>query len=157
MFEGIRNDGHVEFSLFHVKDGQADAVEADGAFFYDQGGEFFREFQPELPASSQFLAFQAGGGGINVSLDDVAVEASVHEQASFQVDEITFFPGLQSSLLEGLFDGGDAVHAVFHLFYGEADPVMGDALVDFKLLGEGGFNPIGFVRTVGFYGVDPAE
>ena len=44
-----------------------------------------------------------------MTLDDMAVEAAVHDQASFQVDEVAGLPGAEVGLFEGFFDGGHAV------------------------------------------------
>jgi len=92
-----------------------------------------------------------------VSLDDVTIEAAVEEHTSFQVDEVACLPGFQIGLLEGFFDGCHPVEAVFYLFHGEADPVVGDALVYFQFLREGGFYPEGFIGALGGNGPDPAE
>ena len=97
-----------------------------------------------------------------MSLDDVAVEAAVHLHASFQVDEVSGLPVVEVGLVEGLFDGGDAVcgpgaigvggvgEADF--FYGEADAVVGNALVDLKFLGDRGLDPECFIGAFGFDG-----
>lgn len=109
VFEGVWDDGDVEFRLFYVEYGEAGAIDADRAFFYDEVAEVFGEFEAEFPAAVAFAAFQADGGGIYVSLYDVAVETSVHDQASFQVDEVTGFPDAKAGFFEGFFDGGDPV------------------------------------------------
>jgi len=109
VFEGIGDDGDVEFCLFDIENGQAGAVEADGAFFYDEVAEFFGEFEAEFPAAVELAAFEAGGGGVDVSLDDVAVEPAVHGHASFEVDQVAGLPAVEISFCEGLFDGGNAV------------------------------------------------
>ncbi len=171
VLKGVRDDGDVEGGSGNIKDGEADAVEADGAFFYDEMAKGFGEFEPEFPAAVEFPAFRADGGGVGMSLDDMAVEAAVHFQASFQVDEIARLPVVEVGLGEGLFDGGDAVTAGGggfggsgtgwvragygwddDLFDGEADAVMGDALVDLKFLGDRGFYPKCFIGAFGFDG-----
>jgi len=130
VFECVRDDGDVEFCLFDVEYGEADAVEANGAFFNDQMAEFFGEFEAELPATVLIVAFEAGGGGVDMSLDDVAVEAAVHDHASFEVNEVAGLPGAEVGLFEGFFDGGDAVEVAVDFFDGEADAVVGKGLVD---------------------------
>ena len=45
VVEGIGNDGDIEPGLFYVEDGEADAIEADGAFFYHEPADFFGEFE----------------------------------------------------------------------------------------------------------------
>jgi alginate O-acetyltransferase complex protein AlgI len=98
VFEGIGDDGDIEFRFFYIENGQAGAVEADGAFFDDEVAEFFGEFEPEFPAAVEVFAFEADGGGVDVSLDDVAVEAAVHDQASFEVDEVAGLPVAEAGL-----------------------------------------------------------
>ena len=131
MFEGIGDDGDVEFGSFDIEDGEADAIEADGAFFDDEVAEFFGEFEAKFPAAVLVGAFEAGGGGVDMSLDDVTVEAAVHDHTSFEVDEVAGLPGAQIGLFECLLDGCDAVEVVFYFFHGEADAVVGEALIDF--------------------------
>ena len=92
MFEGIRDDSNVEFGSFDVEDGEADAIEANGSFFDDEVAEFLREFEAVFPTAIHVFPFEAGGGGIDMALDDVAVEATVHHHTSFEVDEVAWLP-----------------------------------------------------------------
>lgn len=87
--------------------------------------EFFGEFESEFPAAVEVASFDADGGGVDVSLDDMAVEAAIHDEASFEVDEVARFPVAEAGLFECFFDGGDAVEVVFCFFDGEANTVMG--------------------------------
>ena len=157
VFESIGDDGDIEFSLFYIEDGVADTVEADGAFFYHEVAEFFGEFETEFPAAVEVFALEAGGGRVDVTLDDMAVEPAVHDHASFEVDEVAGLPLAEVALFQGFFDGGHAVEVVLLFFDGEADPIMGDALVDLELVGDGGCYPECLVGAFAFYGVDPAE
>jgi hypothetical protein len=149
MFEGIGYDGHVEAGFFYVENGEADAVEADGAFFNDKGSEFFGEFEPEFPAAFKVFSFRADGGGIDVSLYDVAIEAAVHYKASFQVHQVSPLPAFQVGLLKGFFDGCDPMGAILYLFYGETDAIMGNALIYFQFFRDGGFDPEGAIGAPG--------
>ena len=157
MFVGVGDDGDIEPGSLHVEDGEADAVEADGAFFDDEVAEFLGEFEAEFPAAVEFFAFGADGGGVDVTLNDMAVESAVHEEASFQVDEVAGFPVAQIGLFQGFPDGGHAVEIVFELFDGEADAVVGDALVYFEFAREGGGDPECLIGAVGLDGFDFAE
>ena len=130
MLECIWDNGDVEFGLFNIEDGEADAVEAYGAFFNDEMAEFFGEFEAEFPAAVLVRTFEADAGGVDVSLDDVAVEATIHDHASFEVDEVAGLPCPEVGFFEGLFYCGDAVAVAGDLFDGEADAVVGQALVD---------------------------
>ncbi len=156
VVEGIGDDGDIEPGLLHIEDGEADAIEANGAFFDDELGEFLGEFETEFPAAVEVFAVEAGGGRIDMSLDDVSIEAAVHDQASFEVDEIAWLPLAEVGLFEGFFDGGDAVEVVLLFFYREADAVMGNALVDFEFVGNGGCDPECLVGAFAFDSVDPA-
>ena len=153
MVIGIWDDGDIEFRSFDIKNGQAGAVEADGAFFYDEVAEFFWEFEGIFPAAVEVAAFDTDGSGIDVSLDDVSVEAAVHDEASFEVDEVSGLPVAEIGLFKCLFDRGNAVEVILYFFDGEASAVMGYALVNGQLLGDGGFYPECFVGALGLDGV----
>ena len=157
MLEGIGDDGDVKAVLFDVKNSEADAIEADGAFFDHEVAKFLWEFEAEFPTALEFLSFCAGGGGIDVTLDDMAVEPAVHDHTAFQVDEVPGLPGIEAGLLEGFFDGGHSVGIGQYFFDREAGAVMGDALVDLKFGGEGGLDPECSIGAFGFDGSYRAE
>ncbi len=149
----IGDDGDIEFRSFDIKNGQAGAVDADGAFFNDQVAEFFGEFEAIFPAAIEVAALETDGSGVYVSLDDMAVEAAVHDQASFEVDEVSGLPVAEIGLFECFFNRGDAVEGILYFFDGEASAVVGYALVNGQLLGEGGFYPKCFVGALDLDGV----
>jgi hypothetical protein len=47
MFKSIGNDGCSETSFLNVKNGEADAVEANGTFFNHKMAELFWKFKPK--------------------------------------------------------------------------------------------------------------
>src|ERR1017187_5178842 len=49
----IGNDGNRKSIVRYIKACQADPVNSDGSFFYDEVPEGFREFETENPASFQ--------------------------------------------------------------------------------------------------------
>jgi hypothetical protein len=157
MLKGIRNDGDIEFRLFDIKDGKAGSVEANGAFFDDKVAEFLWEFEAEFPAAVELLSFNAGGGGIDMALDDMTVEPAVHDHAAFEVYEVAELPGSEVGLLDSLFDGGYAVAISSDLLYGQAHTIVRNALVNFQLGGEGRLDPEYFVTAGGFDGSYRAE
>ncbi len=55
VFEGIGDDGDGEMFFPGIEDRQANAVEADRAFFDDQPAEFPGKSETEFPAASQFF------------------------------------------------------------------------------------------------------
>jgi len=124
VFEGVGDDSNVESCLLYVENSEADAVEADGALFDHEPGEFFWEFDTELPTALEILALEAGRCGVHMALDDMAIEPAIHHQASFEVDEVAGLPVAEVALFERFFDGGDAVQVVFLFFHGQADAVM---------------------------------
>jgi hypothetical protein len=130
VFERIGDDGDIEFGLFYIEDGKAGTVEADGAFFDHEMAEFLWKFEAEFPAAVEVFSVEAGGGRVDMSLDDMAVEPAVHDHTSFEVDEVAGLPIAEAAFFEGFFDGRHAVEIVFLFFHGEADAVMGDALID---------------------------
>jgi hypothetical protein len=131
VFEGVGDDGDGEIFLFYVKEGEADAIEANGTFFDDEGGEFFGEGETEFPTACLFVSIQAGGGAIDVSLDDMAVETSIHCQASFEVDEVAGLPVAQIGLAKRFVNGGYLVDVFLYGLDGEAGAVMRDTLIYF--------------------------
>ena len=137
VVEGIGDNGDIEFRFFDIKNSEAGAVEADGAFFDDEVAEFFGEFEAIFPAAVEVAAFETNGGGVDVPLDDVPVEATVHHEASFEVDEASGLPVAEIGLFKGLFYGCDAVEVVLYFFDSKANAVMGYALVNGQLLRNG--------------------
>ena len=111
---------------------------------------FLGNLKVKFPTAVEVAAFEADGGGVDMSLDDMSIEAAVHDEASFEVDEVAGFPVAEIGLFECLFDGGDAVEVVFYFFDGEANAVMGYALVDPEFGGDGGLDPECFIGAVGF-------
>jgi len=157
VFECIGDDGDVEFCFFHIEDSEADAIETNGSFFDDEVAEFFGKFKPEFPAAVEIAAMGAGGGGIDVTLDDMSIEPTVHAETLFEVDELACLPLAKGAFFERFADSRDAVVVVADLFDCQTDPVVGEALVDGQFAGKGGSNPEGFIRAFGFDRADLSE
>ena len=157
MVKSVGDNRYFKLPLLYVEKGQADPVEADGAFFDDEVAELPWKPELEFPAAVQLFAFQAGSCRVHMTLHDMAVEAAVHDEASFQVNEVACLPRAQVGLAEGLFDGGDAVHAILYLLHSEAGPVVGETLVDLEFGGNGGFYPEYLVGTQCISGLDRAQ
>jgi len=130
MFESIRDNGHVKPGFFNIEDREADAIQADGALFYHEMAEFFGKFEAEFPTAVELRPVGADARGIYMTLDDMAVKATIHWQTSFQVDEVTGLPAFEVGFFQGLFDGRDPVGAIHYFLYRETDAVVGYALVD---------------------------
>ena len=124
MFEGIGDNGHAEFCLLYIKKGQADPIEANGAFFDNKVTEFFGKPEVKFPAAIQVFPFQAISSGIHMSLDNVTVEPAIHYETSFEVDAVSGLPGVEVGLFKGLFYGRNPVVVTPDLFDGKTDAVM---------------------------------
>lgn len=83
---GEGDDGDVEGGFLDVEGGEADAVDGDGAFFDDEGGMLEGELEFYFVAAVAVLDGSAEGGGVDVALDKMAVEAAGGEKAAFEVD-----------------------------------------------------------------------
>ena len=83
-----------------------------------------------------------------MSLDDMTVETTVHDQASFQVDEMAGLPVAEIGLAESLFDRGNLMNAILGRFDGETGAVVGNTLVGLQFLGNGGCDPEYFVTSL---------
>ncbi len=138
MFEGIGDNRDGEMLLLYVEDGEGDTVQANGAFFDDERAELCGEGKTELPATRPFFSIETGGSGIDMSLYDMPVETPVHDQASFEIDEVAGLPVAEIGLVQGFFDGGDLVDVVVYGFDGETDAVVRKALVGPQFPGKGG-------------------
>jgi hypothetical protein len=153
VVESIGDDSDIEFCFFDIKNGQAGAIEADGAFFNHQAAEFFGEFKSEFPTAVEVMALETNGSGVDVSLDDVSVEAAIHDHASFQVDEVASLPVAEICFFKCLFDGCDAVEVILYFFNGKTGAIVGNALVYLERGDERGFNPKCLVGAVNLNGV----
>jgi len=138
MFVGIWNDSDTEFIVGHVEDSEADTIEADGTFFHDEAGELVREPEAVFPATIFRGTGEAFAGGVYVSLYDVPVNAAIEEHGSFQVYLLTRGKQADIAFLEGFCDSYDLVEVVVNVGNGEANPIVGDALVYFQFRSKGG-------------------
>src|SRR4051812_31027275 len=101
MFKCIRYNSYREFIFSDVENGQADTVQADGPFFNDQGAERSGEPEPELPAAIQFFTTNAGACSVYMALNDMAIEAAVHDHTAFQVYQVACLPVTEIAFLQG--------------------------------------------------------
>jgi hypothetical protein len=76
-----------------------------------------------------------------MSLYHVTIQAAIQQQASFQVYKISYFPGPQVGFPQSFFDSGHPVGTSFSLVDGQANPIMGDALIYSEVSAYRGFDP----------------
>lgn len=80
------------------------------------------------------------GCGVDVALDDVAVEPIAEPHAAFEVHAGARLPGAQGGQSEGFCDGRHGPCSGFEGNGGEADAVVGNALVYADLVREAPFH-----------------
>src|SRR5687768_10451405 len=88
-------------------DGEADAVEGDGAFGGDEFHEVARGFDGEAAFGSHG-ALDEAGGAVDVALDEVAVEAIAGLERPLDVDAVAGLEQAEVGFGEGF---GDDVEA----------------------------------------------
>src|SRR5581483_4594831 len=71
MLEGVGNNGYRKLVAGNVENGKAGAVEANRAFFNNQGCKLIGEAETELPTAIQFLAANAGSRCIYMALNNM--------------------------------------------------------------------------------------
>ncbi len=116
----------VKWSGAGVHDGEADAVDGDGALLDDVAGEVGGERDlDDLPVLGR-LAFDDRARAVDVALHDVAAEAAAQGHGAFEVDAGADGEGAEAGAVEGLGHdvGGELVALV--LDDRETDAVDGD-------------------------------
>src|SRR5687767_15815138 len=73
----IGYDGDGKGIVADIKYGEADAVEADGAFFHDERSKFRLEADAVQPAAVLFSDGFAGAGTVHMALHDMAVYTAI--------------------------------------------------------------------------------
>jgi hypothetical protein len=87
----------------------------------------------------------------------MAVQSPIHEHTALQVYQVALLPLAQVGLVEGFLDSRYPVAVIYNLLHGQANPVMGDALVYLKFLRNRTAEPeagIGARRQNGLYLAD---
>ncbi len=87
MFKRVGNNGNFKVFLFYLKSGQADTVQANGSFFDDQFGEGAWKGNLKFPAAVLDCFTGTCACGIHMPLNKVSVQAAIHYQATFEVNQ----------------------------------------------------------------------
>jgi hypothetical protein len=74
----VGDDPHREVCWIDGGDGEADAVDRDGSFVNHIAGKFLRERDIDAQIRSFFFQSDNLGGAINMTLDKMTAEPSVH-------------------------------------------------------------------------------
>src|SRR5450631_1906910 len=78
LLKSIGYDSCSKAPFLYIKNGETDAVEANGTFFNYKMAELFWKFKTEYIAAFQFLSFCADRCNIHMSLNKMAIQATVH-------------------------------------------------------------------------------
>src|ERR1700737_579818 len=80
------NDPGGETFERDFRDGQADSVDGDRTLVSDVVGEIGQQFDFKPVIGTGFLERKNGGCAIDVTLDEMTVEAGLGQKRSFQID-----------------------------------------------------------------------
>lgn len=117
MLESVGDNSHAEASGLAVAYGQAHAVDSHAAFLNSHIAFAFQlwrfvVFEFEVCAAVYLLDFGAYSCGVNMTLDDMPVKASVKFHAALEVHKVAGFQLAEVGAVEGFGNGCDGVRAV---------------------------------------------
>jgi len=135
MFESKWNDRYGELVLCNIITGQADTINAYGAFFNDERRKGEGKAETVFGASIFREYFHTGADSVHMTLNQVAVEAAINLHTPFKIYCVTHQPDTEVGLFQGFIDSRYAVLVVGNLLYGKAGSVMGKALVGLQISG----------------------
>lgn len=121
--------------------GEADPVDADGAFVNDEVGEFARQRDGEPVVLTDPLVSGHLGTGIHMPLHEVAAEPVANAEGSLEIDGIARLQIPEIGEPQGLVEEVETHRPILHFRDGEAGPVVGDALPEGEFVDEGGLHP----------------
>ena len=125
---GVGDDGHLEAVRAGVADGEADAVDADRSFLDGHVAlashlRVSGVAEGVIPAAVGLAHVGADGRLVDVALDDVAVQATVHQHTALHVHTVAHVEQSEVGALQCLAHGSDGVGVVR-----AADDGQGDGL-----------------------------
>jgi len=135
--EGVRDDPQAKSVPQDLGDGQADPVDGDGTLFDDVFEKRSRGVDFEAPVLMDLAPLGDRAHPVDMSRDNVAIEASVDSKRTLQVDEGPFFEVLEAcpgpGFLEQIHRDDAAGGPAAELGHGEAASVDGQAIPEFKI------------------------
>ena len=106
-----------------------------------RGGEFFRKFDIQLLATAAIADGNAGSNGVNMPLNKMSVYTVGGQETSFQVYLCSNDPLFKVGLFQRFLNGGDLVPILPDVLNGQANTIVGQALVDPEFGGKGRLDP----------------
>ena len=139
---GVGDDAHLEGVARGFAYGEAYAVDGHAAFIDAEiaaagHGAVEGVAEGEDPRAVGLFDVDALGGEVHVALYDVAVQTAVHGHGALDVYFVAYAEEAEVGAAERLLHGGDDVAGAVGADNGEAYAVVGEALVDVELVGEG--------------------
>ena len=140
MLVGVWNNGHREGAIAGIDYREADAIYANGALL---DGDI--SFQGIVVEGEYFAAIHVGNIGadgslVHMPIHQMAIQPSIHQHASLEVDRVTDLYNSQVCFQQGFFDGCNGIKLFFDAIHSEADAVVGNTLVYLQLLNKGSMN-----------------
>src|ERR1700735_1334296 len=130
------NDGDVGDAFVPARDGEADAVDCDGAFFRDVAALIFGHPDGEPPVVAFGDEARYAADAVNVSLHEVAAQARVCRERALEVDEMAGFFFAEGSTAQSFAGKVRGKMVLVEFDDGEAAAVDCDAIAEFHLRGE---------------------
>ena len=142
VVEGVGNDADLESVFRGAANGKAHAIDCHAALIDGEVAvldHFLCALVLERVLMAALLVFDGDADSrlVNVSLHDMSVKAAIHQHRAFHIHLIAHFQEAEVAALQCLSHSGDSIGVTLKAYYGEADTVVGYALVDAQLLDEG--------------------
>src|ERR1700728_98487 len=127
---GEGDDGDVRDTFLPSRDGEADAVDGDGAFFRDIATLIFGDADGKPPVVAFRKQARNAADAVHVTLDEMSAERRVGGQRFFEIYEVAGFFLAEGGAAEGFAGqiGGEMVARKFD--DGEEGAVYGDAVAE---------------------------
>lgn len=114
VLEGVGDDGHLEGVAGGVADGERDAIDGDTAFVDGEVAllshlAVFGIFEGEVGGAIGIVHGNATGRFIHMTLNNMAIEAAVHQHGTLYINLITHLQQTEVRAVEGFLHGGDGV------------------------------------------------
>ena len=142
IVEGVGNDAHLELVVGGATYSEADTIDSD-ATLVDRDISPACHLRVSLIAEAEDIAAllvldtDAASCGVDMTLNDVAVEPSVHHHGTLHIHLVTHLEKPQITALESLAHSGYSVGIVNNAYNSEAHAVMRHALVYLQLPDKG--------------------
>ena len=137
-FARVGDDPGGEVIRANFGDGEADAIDGDGALEDEVAGGLGREGDLEEEIGAAGFQLEDGGGAIDVALDEVAAHAGIGAHGAFEVDPVAGLEGAEVGSGEGFSEQIEGENGRGDVGGGQAAAVDGEAVAEVEARGEAG-------------------